>query len=156
MKKITILHPSLAMGGEEKVLINMLKTLDYTRYSVTLWLIERGGVLENQLPPQVTVKTFDFGAVYPENTSARLAKHYIKTKQHVNAVRAMRYAVKSALCRDAAKKYYYFCKSVPLLQNDESDLLIIYHSYTTEILYWGLTLIDSKKKGDMDAWSRLL
>lgn len=44
---------SLAGGGAEKALINLLNNLDYSRYDVTLLLFIKRGLYLEQLPPQV-------------------------------------------------------------------------------------------------------
>lgn len=54
-KKILFLAPSLAIGGAERVLVNLLKRLDYDRYEVTLCLFANYGVYFDELPKQIRV-----------------------------------------------------------------------------------------------------
>lgn len=54
-KKILFLAPSLTIGGAERVLVNLLKRLDYDRYEVTLCLFANYGVYFDELPKQVRV-----------------------------------------------------------------------------------------------------
>lgn len=49
------LAPSLAIGGAERVMVNLLKKLDYDRYEVTLCLFANYGAYFNELPEQVRV-----------------------------------------------------------------------------------------------------
>lgn len=55
-KKIFFLAPNLSIGGAERVLVNLLKHLDYNRYDVTLCLYARVGVYFSELPKEVHIK----------------------------------------------------------------------------------------------------
>ena len=54
-KRILFLAPSLTIGGAERVLVNLLKRLDYDRYEVTLCLFANYGVYFDELPKQIRV-----------------------------------------------------------------------------------------------------
>jgi len=54
-KKLLFIMPSLAAGGGEKALVNLLGLLDYDRYEADLFLLDNGGLFMNLLPPQVRV-----------------------------------------------------------------------------------------------------
>lgn len=73
-KKITVLHPSLVMAGEERVLVNLLNSLDYEKVDVTLWLAESGGVLEKKLRPEIRLNHIDYEKCFPGNTIARMLR----------------------------------------------------------------------------------
>lgn len=47
--------PTLRMGGAEKALVSLLKSLDPKRVKVDLFLFERGGVLEKEVPSWVKI-----------------------------------------------------------------------------------------------------
>lgn len=49
-KKILFVIESFAIGGAEKSLINLLNTLDFSAYDVTVVIFAKGGALEPQLP----------------------------------------------------------------------------------------------------------
>lgn len=51
--KILFCHFDLGNGGAEKVLINLLKSLDYSKYDVTLYLLFKHGVNLSTLPANV-------------------------------------------------------------------------------------------------------
>jgi glycosyltransferase involved in cell wall biosynthesis len=53
MKNILIIHESFAGGGAEKVLIDILRHFDYTKYHVTLLIEKAFGVYMDAIPPQV-------------------------------------------------------------------------------------------------------
>jgi glycosyltransferase involved in cell wall biosynthesis len=55
MKKLLFLYGPLNSGGAERVLIDLLRNLDYNRYDVTLCLMVRQGVLLPEVPEQVTL-----------------------------------------------------------------------------------------------------
>jgi glycosyltransferase involved in cell wall biosynthesis len=54
-KKILFLYGPLNAGGAERVLIDILKNLDYKRNNVTLCLIVNQGVLLHEIPKEVTL-----------------------------------------------------------------------------------------------------
>lgn len=56
MKKVLLMTDSLNGGGAEKVLVNILKRLDYTNLDVTLFLIHGEGVYIKDLPPAVKLR----------------------------------------------------------------------------------------------------
>lgn len=55
MKNIIFVMPTLRMGGAEKALVSLLKSLDPKRVKVDLFLFERGGVLEKEVPSWVKI-----------------------------------------------------------------------------------------------------
>lgn len=57
MKKILFIMYNLAGGGAEKVLIDLLNNIDYTRYEVDLLLIRKEGVYLNSINKNVKVKS---------------------------------------------------------------------------------------------------
>lgn len=54
-KKILFIIPSLTGGGAEKVLIDILQNMDYSRYEMTLFLEFRTGPYLKDIPAPVTV-----------------------------------------------------------------------------------------------------
>ena len=63
MKKILFVIPTMRMGGAEKALVSLLKSLSPETVQVDLFLFEQGGVLQEQLP--------DWVNVLPENVVTR-------------------------------------------------------------------------------------
>lgn len=55
MKHIIIVMPTLRMGGAEKALVSLLKSLDPERVAVDLFLFETGGVLQKEVPSWVSI-----------------------------------------------------------------------------------------------------
>lgn len=56
MKKIAIFQDDLNIGGIQKSLINLLNNLDYSEYSVDLFVFQSDGVWRDRIPEEVTVK----------------------------------------------------------------------------------------------------
>lgn len=55
MKHIIFVMPTLRMGGAERALVSLLKALNPKRVKVDLFLFERGGVLEKEVPSWVKI-----------------------------------------------------------------------------------------------------
>ena len=55
-KKIAIVTKKMIIGGIERVLLSMLSEIDKSKYDITLFLEERGGGLEQDIPSWVKVK----------------------------------------------------------------------------------------------------
>lgn len=53
MERILIISWSMGSGGAEKSLINFLKTMDYSRHQVDLFLFQKSGLFLNQVPKEV-------------------------------------------------------------------------------------------------------
>ncbi len=54
--KILILHGHLSMGGEEKVLMNILKNFENLGYDVDLlitWNYKKNNLFENEIPKKI-------------------------------------------------------------------------------------------------------
>lgn len=54
-KRILIIDGPLGGGGAERVLIDILRNIDYDEYYIDLAVICRGGILMNEVPEQVNV-----------------------------------------------------------------------------------------------------
>lgn len=145
-KKIVVLHPSLTMGGEEKVLINMLNSLDYTHIEVTLWLLESGGVLEKELTKDVRIKYLDYGKFFPENSWAKLIRFKLKHFKLLAVFRILFYQILCFITKKPELKKIFTLKQYGLIDKTSYDLFVEYHSYRQDLLYWGLTRFKAKKR----------
>lgn len=54
-KRILFIDGPLGGGGAERVLIDLLRNIDYSHYEVDLAVICRGGALMDEVPPQVNI-----------------------------------------------------------------------------------------------------
>lgn len=73
MKKILFLHPELVVGGAEKVLLNLLKELDRTKFEVTL-VLRNKAVWDNQIPKDI--KTYYLFDKNPRRSGPLLSRLY--------------------------------------------------------------------------------
>ena len=55
MKKIVFTAYNVDMGGIERALINLLKTIDYSKNEVTLILEKKEGIFLNEIPDAVKI-----------------------------------------------------------------------------------------------------
>lgn len=55
MKKILIIHSDMEIGGVEISLLGLLDTIDYSKYSVDLFLMEQKGEFLGMIPDQVNI-----------------------------------------------------------------------------------------------------
>lgn len=55
MKKLVFLHKNLVIGGVEKVLLNLLKSLDKNKFQVKLILFKKEGDLISEIPNNINV-----------------------------------------------------------------------------------------------------
>lgn len=55
MKNILFLMKSMQGGGAEKVLLNILKNMDYQKYNISLVLVFNEGIYLNDIPKNVKV-----------------------------------------------------------------------------------------------------
>lgn len=64
MRSVLFVIDSLNCGGAEKSLLSLLPLLDKERYHISLWILHRGGILENLIPKwidiiEVNLSSFD-------------------------------------------------------------------------------------------------
>lgn len=59
MKHVLFVIPTLRLGGAEKSVISLLKSLDPQRIQADLFLFERGGILQEEVPSWVNVMEAD-------------------------------------------------------------------------------------------------
>lgn len=73
-KRILFIDGPLGGGGAERVLIDILRNIDYDRYEVDLAVICRGGVLMDEVPEQVRVVELWDGYSLAYKLAFRLSK----------------------------------------------------------------------------------
>ncbi len=75
-KKILFIDGPLGGGGAERVLIDILRNIDYSRYEVDLAVICRGGALMDEVPAQVNVIELWNGYSWDYKLAFRLSKWF--------------------------------------------------------------------------------
>src|SRR4051812_10642486 len=96
-KNLLFVVPSLAAGGGEKSLINLLSQVDYNFYNVDLLLFHKSGVFLNILPKQVNIiePPGDYQIFkYPLNLSVR---KFIRNKKIQLAYLRLIFALKNRI-----------------------------------------------------------
>lgn len=80
MKKILFSMPNLPGGGAEKVLIDILKNIDETKYKITLLLNEKKGVYLDQIPDYINVQSIEEKVKFvPMKLINKMGKFFPKT-----------------------------------------------------------------------------
>ena len=67
MQKVLFLIPTLAHGGAEKVLVNLLNNLDSGKFDITVQTLFDGGVNKQYLKPHIKTKAV-FKKAFPANS----------------------------------------------------------------------------------------
>lgn len=77
MKKILFVMPNLRGGGAEKVLIDVLRNIDKSKFDITLLLFNKGEVYDDQIPKNINVKCInDIMKFIPSRIWGIIAKYY--------------------------------------------------------------------------------
>lgn len=81
-KKLLFSSYNLDIGGIETSLINMILSLDYDKYDVTLLLERKEGIFLNKLP--ASVKVFEYNTSNDKNILVRKIKNGIKLYKYIH------------------------------------------------------------------------
>ena len=140
-KKIAIVTKKMIIGGIERVLLSMLSEIDKSKYDVTLFLEERGGGLEQDIPSWVKVKyIFDGSNSIRKNFISSLKKFDIK-----NTVRFMYSGVRVYLFNEEYKIYKDRCAILPKIE-EKYDIAISYHNPVNLSTIYVIDKINANKK----------
>ncbi len=142
MKSILIVMHAMELGGAERALLGMLENIDYTQYSVDLFLLRHEGELLKYIPEEVNV--------LPENSSYSCMAVPIQNvlkKEKINIAYHRWLGKRAAKKRvnelglpadnDVALEYShkYTVDAMPLISDKEYDLVISYltpHYYAAQ------------------------
>lgn len=131
------------MGGTEKVLLNMLNYFDYSKYEVTLWLLDCTGPLQDELNRNVKVRQYS-------DASKRIKEllfFYLKRLHFFKLVKAF---ISKALSKKNIDHFYenmiYDIASLPNLDKTKYDAVIIYQGLYLNLLATAIWRIKSKRK----------
>lgn len=120
-QKLLFLAPSLAIGGAERVLVNLLKSLNYNIYEVTLCLYSNIGVYFSELPNNVNVVH-----IFSNHFISRLLT-YVQRKA------GSTYFLRKIVLKRVKGKYDFgICFSDGLL----TDVLLMLHDRFNKTLTW--------------------
>ncbi|MBQ0101652.1 MAG: glycosyltransferase, partial [Firmicutes bacterium] len=125
-KQIAIVQPSLCLGGVEKVLVNLLRSFDYSKYDIDLYITDRNGFFTDKLPPQV--RLFDSSS---ESSEKKILLNDLKSFKIFDALKSVYYRILLELSNNDRKKHLYsYSKWVDLLSDKEYDSVISFHGCT--------------------------
>lgn len=141
MKKIAIVTKQMIAGGVEKSLISMLKNISKEEYDVTLFVTNRGGAFEKDIPNWVKVKCI-YGE---EKTFKEKLKNIIKQGQIFKLVKCIIYTLLARNSKSLYKEELYLSKILPI-QDEEYDLAIAYHGIISFPIIYVSNHLKAKKK----------
>lgn len=81
--KILITNGHLRVGGVEKSLVDLLKSIDYSQHQVDLLLFEGGGEYLSQIPSEVNIILYDLQSIY--GSFKQIMLDSLKRKEFRNA-----------------------------------------------------------------------
>ncbi len=133
MKKVFIMTNSLGYGGVAVTLVNMLKNIDYNRYSVDLVLMNKTNIYGNEIPKEVNIKV---------NQCVLLKEQLKLCLKKLNFVKALK-ILKAYVFKDYRAKIEMLIQSMNQ-EEKEYDYAIADHS-TFQIHYID-KMVKAKKK----------
>lgn len=106
-QKLLFVIPSLSVGGGEKSLVNLLRSLDYSRFDVDLFLFHHEGLFMDMVPKQVRI--------LPHSETYRIFSRplhlasfgLLKKKMWSLAFRRLLYSIVNRAVRHTARKEQY-------------------------------------------------
>lgn len=137
-KKIAIVFNRMVVGGAEKVLINLLKEIDTTKYDVTLFTYNDKGAYFADIPPSIRIQF----TKHPEGK--QILFNDIKKLRLLRVLKGLYCRVMIRLCRDEYKKFSYSILAYPKFK-EKYDCAIAYkmNFEDTATVIWQ---INAKKK----------
>ena len=148
MKKIAIFQSNLNIGGIQKALLNLLNIIDYQKFEIDLYLIEKNNILLNELNNNVNVCYFKknprFYNFLPFFIQNKLYKNNIKKKYDL-AINYNTHNIDTALkCLNinATKKICWIHSNLHAMKNGiiKSSLKFFFakekNKYFDEIVYF--------------------
>lgn len=122
-KNILIVTNKMVMGGVEKALLGMINLIDSNNYNVTVFLLEEGGELRNNIPKWVNVKILPTINI---SIKDRILLS-IKEGDFIKGISILRYSILTKLTKKSYKGAYYYNKIVNNVE-EKYDLAIAYHT----------------------------
>lgn len=140
-KEIAVVLDTMAVGGVEKALIEMLKDFDYDKYSLTLFLKDGNGPFQNLIPNKVNI------SYYGITSSAEILKESIRKLRFAETVNGI---INRILARIHFDQYdlnaYYSARSLPCCSKKAFDCVIAYQVLSPLVVATALHRIHGKKK----------
>ena len=122
-KKIAIVTKKMILGGIEKVLLSMLLDIDKEKYDVTIFLEEKGGVLEEDIPSWIKIEyIFEECKSIREDLLVSLKKFNI-----IDFIKLFYSGVRIYTLKEEYKIYKDRCSILPK-RKEKYDIAISYHN----------------------------
>jgi len=143
-KNILFIMESLNGGGAERVLIEILKNLDYTKYNIALCLVREGGVYHTDVPPSVfCFKLFAYPILYRYvKKITQVTKTDILLKKIINRKIKEKFDIVISFLEGPALKVH------SLLNGEHKNITWVHtnlHSHRWHIKYFGS--LEEERKG---------
>ncbi|MGL5049704.1 MAG: glycosyltransferase [Fusobacteriaceae bacterium] len=136
-KKIIFINGHLNIGGVEKSLLDLLKSIDYSKFDITLLLLEEEGDYINEIPIEVNTVIFSLNEVYGPLLSS--VKNLFKKKDYKRIYIRLVFLLEKTL-----KINLKFLLKLCFLNLDSYDYIISYRpGIVSEI---GASVLTGKKK----------
>lgn len=156
MKKVAFVTKKMVVGGIEKALLNMINSMSNKDIEITLYIVERGGELEKDIPNSVIIKYL--------NISKNLFKEALIRNIKIGKVDKVGKIIKNRILLFKNKtiydSYMYASNILPIEEN-EYDLAIAYHTAISMPVIYAMNNIKAKKKvtwihSDLDRYSEYI
>ncbi|MBQ9514175.1 MAG: glycosyltransferase [Clostridia bacterium] len=135
--KIAFVLTWMSIGGQERALLEMLKHIDFNKIDVTLYLYDRGGGFENQVPSEVHLKTI------PRVQFSSFFSHPIcVVKRYV--IGGLAIALGKCFHKNARNYKYFSNAFLPI--KEKFDYVILYDSFFLTKIPFVLTKFKESKK----------
>lgn len=141
MKRIVIVTREMVMGGIERALISMLKSIPEDSYDVTVLVMGTGGELLDEIPDHVKVECL-YGY---ENTTVEKIWNQVKKGRWLSAFKIGWYTFLYKKTKDRFKQDWYHSKMIPIVDK-EYDLAVAYHVPASFPVIFVLNNIKAKSK----------
>ena len=143
-KKIAIVTRQMVMGGIEKSLISLVKSIPSDKFDITVFVMAKGGELFNDMPEYVNVKSIygDYGSNFEK------IKIPFYNKQYVRAIKIIYYILLGVIYRKInrfSKEDFCQLKIAPSVK-ESFDIAISYHTPASIPVIYVIDKLKAKKK----------
>lgn len=146
-KEIVFVIPGLAAGGAEKSLVNLLNTIDYSRYNVDLIVFNKSGIFLSMLPPELNLIEIKGSYVYFCQNLIASVFHFLKHFQWHLAYHRLAFFCKNKFIKNKAfaeqKAWKNSSAAIPVLTK-KYDAAIGFLEKTS--IYYVIDKINAKTK----------
>ena len=143
-KKILFIIPSLALGGAEKSLVNLLNIIDLNQYEIEVSVFKKGGIFEELIPADIAVNLIPTSGFH---LPLVLSVFYLFKKGNAaGLIRRIRFALNIKFNNSAVaeQKNWHFQKDFYPSAEKKYDVAIAFLEKTS--IYYLIDKINAEKK----------